>query len=54
MVIVKVYIAEILIIPEESDSKDGICEGLEETLINGGFMIGNVTLKEAEVVLCED
>ena len=50
----KVYVAEILIIPEINECKDRLKDDLESTLLEGGFSIGNVTLKDAEVVLCDD
>ena len=50
----KVYIAEVLIIPGIKECKDRLKDDLESTLLESGFSIGNVTLKDAEVVLCED
>lgn len=50
----KVYIAEMLIVPEEGESKDHIKDDLELTLLENGFSVGSVTLRDAEVVLCED
>ncbi len=50
----KVYVAEILIIPDAKGCKDRLKDDLELTLLESGFSIGNVTLKDAEVVLCED
>lgn len=50
----KVYIAEILVIPDAKGCKDRLKDDLELTLLESGFSIGNVTLKDAEVVLCED
>jgi hypothetical protein len=50
----KVYIAEILVIPDAKGCKDRLKDDLELTLLESGFSIGNVTLKDAEVVLCDD
>ncbi len=50
----KVYIAEMLIIPGEKYTKEQVKDELGIALYDTGFAYTNVQLKEAEVVLCED